>query len=84
MYHMKVSVISRMLLKAWRKYKDTGLHGDWLIYQEERNKATKEIRDSRRSYEKKLADNIKKNPKAFYKYARQGMKSKDKVGPLVD
>ena len=35
------------------------------------------------SFEEKLANNAKTNPKSFYNYTRSKLKSKDSVGPLV-
>ncbi len=45
---------------------------------------TAEIRNSKRSYEKKLACNIKHDSKSFYAYVRSKQKVQDKVGPLED
>ena len=41
-----------------------------------------EIRNSKRSYEQKLAFNIKYDSKSFYAYVRSKQKVQDKVGPL--
>ena len=46
--------------------------------------ANKEIRRSKRIYEKKLADNIKSDVKSFYSYARKKTRVNDSVGPLID
>ena len=44
--------------------------------------ATTEIRKSKRTFEKKLAGNIKNNSKSFYDYVRSKQKVRDKVGPV--
>ena len=44
--------------------------------------ATTEIRKSKRTFEKKLAGNIRKYSKSFYAYIRSKQKVRDKVGPL--
>ena len=41
------------------------------------------VRNSRRNFEKKLADNIKEDNKSFFAYAHSKTKSKVKVGPLI-
>ena len=41
-----------------------------------------EIRNSKRSYEQKIAFNIKYDSKSFYAYVRSKQKVQDKVGPL--
>ena len=48
------------------------------------NAATTEIRQSKRSYEQKLACNIKNDSKSFYAYVRSKQNVQDKVGPLED
>ena len=46
------------------------------------NQATAEIRNSKRSYEQKIAFNIKYDSESFYAYVRSKQKVQDKVGPL--
>ena len=53
-------------------------------YKEALNAATTEIRQSKRSYEQKLACNIKNDSKRFYAYVRSKQNVQDKVGPLED
>ena len=48
------------------------------------NAATNEIRQYKRSYEKKLACNIKNYSKSFYAYIRSKQNIRYKVGPLED
>ena len=38
----------------WKRYRHTGSEEDYSIYKEALNQATAEIRNSKRSYEKKL------------------------------
>ena len=64
--------------------KQSKLYQDYIVYKRARNKAINEVRKAKKSYERKLAKNIQRNPKAFYKYARSKMSVKDKVGPLTD
>ena len=44
----------------------------------------KKIRQSKREYEKRIADTCKENPKSFYAYLRAKKKTKDSIGPLLD
>ena len=53
-----------------------------LIYKVALNQATAEIRNSKRSYEQKIAFNIKHDSKSFYAYVQSKQKVQDKVGPL--
>jgi len=47
-------------------------------------KAHKDIRRAKYNFERKLADNIKKDTKSFYAYVRSKAKAKINVGPLLD
>ena len=53
-------------------------------YKEALNAAMTEIKHSKRSYEQKLACNIKNYSKSFYAYVRNKRYVRDKVGPLED
>jgi hypothetical protein len=44
----------------------------------------KEYRKAKWQFERKLAMDIKSNPKSFYAYVRSKTKVKDVVGPLKD
>ena len=67
----------------WRVYKHTGKDKDYEAYKEAQNAATKEVRQSKRNFEHKLAQNIKSDSKSFYAYVRSKQNVRDKVGPLV-
>ena len=68
----------------WRVYRRTRKEEDYANYKEVLNAATTEIRQSKRSYEQKLACNIKHDSKSFYAYVRSKQNVQDKVGPLED
>ena len=64
----------------WKTYRHTGSK-DYSIHKEALNQATAEIRNSKRSYEQKIAFNIKHDSKNCYAYVRSKQKVQDKVGP---
>ena len=66
----------------WKVYKHTGNVEDYTNYKEALNLATTEIRKSKRTFEQKLAGNIKNDSKSFYAYVRSKQKVRDKFGPL--
>ena len=66
----------------WRVYRHTRKDEDYANYKETLNLATTEIRKSKRTFEKKLAGNIKNYSKIFYAYVRSKHKVRDNVGPL--
>ena len=49
----------------WKTYRHNGSDEDYAMYKEALNQATAEIRNSKRSYEQKLAFNIKSDSKSF-------------------
>ena len=78
--------IRKILLKQtmWRVYRRTRKEEDYANYKEALNAATTEIRQSKRSYEQKLACNKKNDSKSFYAHVRSKQNVQDKVGPLED
>ena len=66
----------------WRVYRRTRKDEDYANYKEALNLATTEIGKSKRTFEKKLAGNIKNYSKNFYAYVRSKHKVRDKVRPL--
>ena len=59
----------------WRVYRRTRKDEDYANYKEALNLA-------KRTFEKKLAGNIKNYSKSLYAYVRSKQKVRDKVGPL--
>ena len=68
----------------WRVYRRTRNDASYKNYKEALNQATTVIRNSNKSYEKKLAGNIKYDRKTFYACVRRKLKFENKVGPLED
>ena len=84
--HLSKEAIRKIVLKQnmWRVYRRIRKEEDYANYKEALNAATTEIRQSKRSYEQKLACNIKNDSKSFYAYVRSKQNVQDKVGPLED
>jgi len=70
--------------KKWKLYCNTRNDTNYIKYKECRNLVVKELKKARKAFELKLAADVKKNPKSFYRYVRSQTKSKDRVGPLKD
>jgi hypothetical protein len=68
----------------WIKYRNSREYKDLVEYKKVQNKAVKEYRKAKRNFERKLAKDIKVNPKSFYVYVRSKTKVRDAVGPLVN
>ena len=82
--HLSKEAIRKIVFKQtiWRVYRRTRKDEDYATYKEALNLATTEIRISNRTFDKKLADNIKKYSKSCYAYVRSKQKVRDKVEPL--
>ena len=70
--------------KAWKRYTDTPEYQSYVEFKRVRNKAAAELRRSKRAFEEKLAEGIKKDSKSFFRYVRSKSGAKDKIGPLKD
>ena len=82
--HLSKEAIRKIVFKQtmWRVYRRTRKDEDYANYKEALNLATTEIRKSKRTFENKLARNIKNDSKSFYAYVGSKQKVRDKVGPL--
>ena len=47
-------------------------------------KISKSLNDERKSEENEVIEEIKENPKKFYKYAKKFSKTHEAIGPLLD
>ena len=65
--HLSKEAIRKIMLKQtmWRVYRPTRKEKDYANYKQALNAATTEIRQSKRSYEQKLACNIQKRQQEF-------------------
>ena len=70
--------------KAWERYTDTPEYQSYVDFKRVRNKATSELRRSKRAFEEKLAEEIKKDSNSFFRYVRCKSGTKDKIRPLKD
>ena len=65
--HLSKEAIRKIKSKQmmWKRYRHTGSEEDYSINKEALSQATAEIRNSKRSYEQKIAFNIKHDSKSF-------------------
>ena len=76
--------IIRKKRRLWRKYKSSSDHADYTAYLQIQKLTTKIIRGAKKKLERKLAKNMKKNPRQFYSYMNSNTKAGTQVGPLQD
>lgn len=70
--------------EAYRKYLQTLDNGDYLRYAKARNQAKTACRKAIQDHEKSIARDAKRNPKAFFAYAKSKMKVKEGLADLKD
>jgi len=68
--------------EAFDRYKRTREGEDYLEYAKARNSVKSEVRKAVRDYEKEVAKQSKRNPKAFYKYVNSKLKTRSGIGNL--
>ena len=54
----------------WHRYKESKTYNDLVEYRRAQNKAVKEYQKAKVEFEKRLAKDIKTNPKSFNAYVR--------------
>jgi hypothetical protein len=74
-----VKKLTRDKARLWRHYKLFPLNSNFVEYQRVASKLSVEIRLARIEHERRLAANIGKNPKAFFRYARNFVKPRSKI-----
>ena len=78
------NVIEAGTVITFKNQVSTKSDSDYERYKASCNQVAKELCKARKVFEEKLAQDVKDNPKSFYRYVHSRMKSKDKVGPLKD
>ena len=68
--------------EAFRRYLNTKEGKDYTVYTKARNQAKWETRKAHQSFEKKIANEAKLNPKASYWYASSKLKVKSGISDL--
>ena len=83
---MKKSALKQIKKKyhSWKRYTESGKYRMYQIYTKERDKANKEVRKVKAEYEKKIAMECKKNPKAFFRYCNSKSSTKSNIIRLKD
>ena len=76
--------VIRKKRRLWKHYCDSREYQSYLAYKRVQNEAKKLVTKAKKEFEKKLAADAKKNPKAFYSYISNRSKVQSKVGPLKD
>ena len=73
---------ARKKRKCWRRYRDSRSSSDYEVYKNQECLVKDLVRDTKANFERKLAKEVKVNPKSFHAYVRSKQKIKEGVGPL--
>ena len=65
--------------KLWTRYKNTKGNYDLMLYKRAKNKLRSLTRTQRITFERKLANDVKKEPKKFWAYVKSRTKSRSKI-----
>ena len=76
--------VIRKKRRLWRTYRETSDYNEYKAYKAIEKEVKNAVRNAKNSFEKKLAKNAKKNPKAFYSYLKSRTSNKESVGPLKE
>ena len=68
--------------RLWKRYTRSQSCSDYLAYTQARNALHTLTRNLRKQFEKQIANNVKENPKAFWNYARNRMKTRPAYGNI--
>ena len=69
--------------RLWKHYTTTKDHSDYIAYKAVEREAIKSVRKAKKNYERKLSQEAKSNPKAFYAYLKSKTSNRETVGPLA-
>jgi hypothetical protein len=79
----KVTGLRKAKKKAWWNFKQSGKNPVlYEVYKNKLNKSVSENKRAKKSFETRLANNVKNNPKEFYAYANSKSRTNKQVGPL--
>ena len=68
--------------KKWKKYLYTRCNQDLAEYVKCAREVKKIVKKTKKNFEKKLAQNAKSNPRAFFKYLGSKKSNRERIGPL--
>ena len=76
---MNSHVLEKVKSRRYKKYRSTQDGVDYLAYARIRNQAFWECKKANNEFERSLAKEAKRNPKAVFRYANSGMKTRSGI-----
>ena len=68
--------------KAWNRYKKTKTDENKAAYKSLEKQTKKAVKNKKNALERKVAKEVKGNPKSFYAYVNSSKRNRSKIGPL--
>ena len=69
---------------AWQRVTENNTSRRWREYKEERNRLKYHIRKTKRTFEKKIAEEARHNKRAFYKYVNSRLTVRPEITQVID
>ena len=82
-YNQKVQKAIKKKRNKWDLYKKTMTSHNYATYKTALRMSNKTIQQEKRNLEERISANVKYDPKAFFKYAKQKMKLKEDVATIT-
>ena len=73
---------TRKKRKCWRRYRESRSSSDLAVYKYQELLVKDLVKDTKAKFEKRLAKEVKVNPKSFHAYVRSRQKVNEGVGPF--
>ena len=70
--------------RLWKVYKETKDHAEYMAYKRVEKEVKDSVRKAKKKFERNLAKDARKNPKAFYTYLKSKTSNRQSVGPLKE
>jgi hypothetical protein len=80
----KALKIIKKKYNLYKRFLNTKRGSDYQAYIKARNECSRQIRNCKIEFEKKLSEECKRNPKAFWKYVQSKTKTKTGISPLIN
>ena len=82
--NQNVLQLIRKKRRLWNRYKSTKDYESMMAYKRIKAEVNKSVKNAKRKFERKLAKQARRKPRAFYSYVNKLTNSRVSVGPLKD
>lgn len=76
--------VIRKKRRLWKVYRETKDHAEYTAYKKVEKEVKDAVRKAKKKFERNLAKDARRNPKAFYSYLKSKTSNRQSVGPLKE